>query len=156
MDETAGVNVDYYYEDFAPGRVFTSAEWEATPERITGFAAEYDPQYFHLDPVKARESFFGGLVCGGFQTAALAWTLALKTGVYDKCAVAGIGIDDLRWLLPVRQGDRIRLEFSLIEGTPSRSKPDIARAIFAYTMKNQRDEIVMTMKLLQLLRRRPA
>jgi acyl dehydratase len=146
---------DYYYEDFPQGEVFISPEWEATAERITDFASKYDAQYFHLDAERARESFFGGLVCSGFQTAALGWTLALQTGMFEKCAVAGIGVDELRWFLPVREGDRVRVEFGLIEGRPSRSKPGIASVVFAYTMLNQRDETVMTMKLLQLVRRRP-
>jgi acyl dehydratase len=154
MEDTSAA-VDFYFEDFELNRVFVTPEWEATPERITDFAAQYDPQYFHLDPVRARQSFFGGLVCGGYQTAAVGWALALKTGMFEKCAVAGIGVDDLRWLLPVREGDRVHLEFSLVEGTPSRSKPDIARVAFACVLKNQRGETVLTMKLLQLLRRRP-
>jgi len=155
-DTAAASGTDIYYEDFFPlGLVFVSPEWEATPERIIDFASKYDPQYYHLDPVRARESFFGGLVCGGFQTAALGWGLALQTGMFEKCAVAGIGVDDLRWHLPVREGDRVRLEFSMVEGKPSRSKPDIASTVFAYTMKNQHGETVMTMKLVQLLRRRP-
>ena len=152
----AAASAGFYYEDFPLGHVFTTPAWEATAERIVDFADKYDPQYFHLDAVKARESIFGGLVCSGFQTASLGWALALRTGMFDQCPVAGIGVDELRWLLPVREGDSVRLEFSLIEGTPSRSKPDIARTVFAYAMKNQRDETVMTMKLIQLLRRRPA
>jgi acyl dehydratase len=148
-------DTDFYFEDFPPGKVFVTPEWEATPERIIDFASKYDAQYFHLDPVKARASYFGGLVCSGFQTAALAWGLAVQTRMFEQCAVAGIGVDEMRWFLPVREGDRVRVEFGLIEGKPSRSKPDIASVVFAYTVLNQRDETVMTMKLLQLLRRRP-
>lgn len=146
---------NFYYEDFGLGQVFRTATYELTPERIIDFAEKYDPQYYHLDPVKARESFFGGLVCGGFQTAALSWGLALRTGMFEKCAVAGIGVDALRWLKPVKEGDVIHAEFQLVDGTISRSRPELATATFLYEVKNQHGETVLTLKLIQLLRRRP-
>src|SRR3546814_5713745 len=102
--------------------------------------------------MRARNSIFEGLVCGGFQTAALAWGLALKTGLFEKCAVAGIGVDKLRWLKPVREGDTIHAEFQLSEGAPTSSRPGIARATFDYRMVNHSREVVMTLQLIQLLR----
>ena len=151
----AAPGVSFYYEDFTPGRTFRTPAWTATAENIVDFARKYDPQYFHLDPDKAKDSIFGGLVCGGFQTAALAWALALQTGLFERSAVAGIGVDELRWLKPVREGDRVHVEFTLIDGAASRSRPDIGRTTFRYEMKNQRGETVLTMKMLQLLKRRP-
>lgn len=145
---------NYYFDDFAIGRVFHTPTFTATQDKITSFAREYDPQYYHLDPVKAKESIFGGLVCGGFQTAALTWGLALQTGLFAECALAGVGIDELRWLKPVREGDVIHAEFQAIEATPSRSRPDIGRVTFLYEVKNQNGEIVLTLKMIQLLRRR--
>lgn len=146
----------YYFEDFAPGRIFRTPPFVASAEQIVRFAEDYDPQYYHLDPERARHSIFGGLVCPGFQTASLAWGLALKTGLFRHCAVAGIGIDRLRWLKPVREGDTIHAEFELAEGRPSASRPGIARATFDYRMLNQHGETVMTLSLIQLLRLRPA
>lgn len=146
---------DFYYEDFGLGQVFRTPSYEVTPERIIDFAEKYDPQYYHLDPVRARESFFGGLVCGGFQTASLSWGLALRTGMFEKCAVAGVGVDALRWLRPVKEGDVIHAEFQLVDGAVSRSRPGLASATFLYEMKNQHGETVLTLKLIQLLRRRP-
>lgn len=154
-ETAARAGPEFYFEDFPPGRMFVSPTFDVAPEDIVEFAEKYDPQYFHLDPVRARASFFGGLVCGGFQTAALAWGLAVRTGMFEKCAVAGIGVDELRWLKPVREGDAVRVEFGLVEGAPSKSRPDVARATFQYNMKNQHGETVMTLKLHQLLRRRP-
>src|SRR3546814_8411677 len=116
------------FEDFKPGQVFRTPEFVATAENIISFAKHYDPQYYHLDAERARNSIFEGLVCGGFQTAALAWGLALKTGLFEKCAVAGIGVDKLRWLKPVREGDTIHADFQLSEGAPTSSRPGIARA----------------------------
>ena len=95
---------DHYLEDFQPGHVYSSPIHTVTDEEALDFARRYDPQYFHLDPVAARESVFGALVLGGFQTAALAWALVLRTGMFDQCAMAGIGLDEVRWHKPVRPG----------------------------------------------------
>src|SRR4029077_6907704 len=118
------------------------------------FARRYDPQYFHLDPVAARDSVFGELVLGGFQTAALAWALVLSTGMFDKSAMAGIGLDELRWHKPVRPGESLRWEFPLLEARASRAHSDRGVARFRYEVKNQRDEIVLTLIMIQMLRRR--
>lgn len=143
---------DFYFEDFAPGKVFLSPSFKATSEEIVAFAQRYDPQYYHLDAQRAKESIFEGLVCGGFQTASLSWGLALRTGLFDKCAVAGIGVDELRWLAPLREGDTVRARFWLLNGELSRSRPELARATFQYEMINQHEVVVMKLKLLQLLR----
>jgi acyl dehydratase len=147
---------DFYFEDFIVGQVFRSPSFEMTPEVIIDFAKVYDPQYYHLDAERARNSIFGGLVCGGFQTASLSWGLALRTGLFDKCGVAGIGIDELRWLLPVREGDFVHAEFWLSEGRPSKTRPGIATATFTYRVCNQKNETVLTLRLIQLLKCRPS
>ena len=146
---------DYYLEDFEPGRVYTSATYTISHEEALDFARRYDPQFFHLDPVAARDSVFGGLVVGGFQTAALAWTLVLKTGMFDKSALAGIGLDELRWHKPVRPGDSLRCDFALVDARNSRTQSDRGVARFRYEMKNQRDDTVLSFIITQMLRRRP-
>lgn len=146
---------DYYLEDFEPGHTYTSATHTISNEEALDFARRYDPQYFHLDPVAARDSVFGGLVLGGFQTAALAWALVLKTGMFDKSALAGIGLDELRWHKPVRPGDSLRCDFTLLDARVSRSHTDRGVARFRYEVKNQRDETVLSLIMIQMLRRRP-
>lgn len=145
---------DHYLEDFQPGHVYSSPAYTVTDEEALDFARRYDPQYFHLDPVAARESVFGALVLGGFQTAALAWALVLRTGMFDRCAMAGIGLDEVRWHKPVRPGDCLRCDFTLLEARLSKSHPEGGIARFRYEMKNQRDEIVLSLVMIQLLRRR--
>jgi acyl dehydratase len=145
-----------YFEDFVVGEVLVSPEWEATEEEIVWFAQRYDPQYYHLDPARARDSIFGGLVAGGFQTASLTWGLALRTGMFEGTAVAGLGIDSLRWHEPMRAGDKVRVEFSLVEGRPSRSRPGLAAVTFAYAVRNQADRTLLTLKMSQLVRCRPS
>src|SRR5439155_13886425 len=127
-----------------------------TDEVALPCARRYDPQYFHLGPVAARDSVFGGLVLGGFQTAALAWALVPKTGMFDRSAMAGIGLDELRWHKPVRPGDSLRCDFTLLESRASRTHNDRGVVRFRYEVKNQRDEIVLSLVLIQMLRRRSA
>jgi acyl dehydratase len=146
---------DYYLEDFEPGRTYTSPEHTVGEDEALDFARRYDPQYFHLDPVAARDSVFGGLVLGGFQTAALTWALVQRTGMFERSALAGIGIDELRWHKPVRPGERLRCDFTLIEARPSRHHAGRGVARFRYELKDQRDETVLSLVMIQLLRRRP-
>jgi acyl dehydratase len=141
-------------EDFAVGERHVSASFLFTEQEIVDFARKYDPQYFHLDPERAVQSHFGGLVAAGCQTLSLAWKLAYDTGLFDDVGMAGIGLDEIRWVRPVYAGDSVRAEFFLIESRPSRSQPDRAIARFGYEMKNQRDEIVMTLTMIQMVRRR--
>jgi acyl dehydratase len=145
----------YYLEDFEPGVTHVSPPRTITLDEALDFARRYDPQYFHTDPVAARDSAFGELVCGGFQTAALAWALVLESRMFDHCAIAGIGIDELRWLAPVKPGDTLRCRFTLLESRLSQSKPDRGFVRFRYEVVNQADEAVLTLVILQLLRRRP-
>jgi acyl dehydratase len=146
---------DYYLEDFEIGRMYTSPERTVTEQEALDFARRYDPQYFHLDPVAARDSVFGGLVIGGFQTAAIAWALVQQTRMFDASAIAGIGIDELRWHKPVRPGDTLRCDFTLLEARASRTQSDRGIARFRYELKNQRGEIVLSLAIIQMLRRRP-
>jgi acyl dehydratase len=147
---------EYYLEDFEQGVAHLSPPHTISEEEAIGFARVYDPQYFHTDPVAAQNSVFGGLVCGGFQTAALAWALVLKSRMFDQCPIAGIGVDELRWLLPVRPGDTLRCRFTLLESRLSASKKDRGLARFRYEVINQEQRSVLTLVIIQLLRRRPS
>jgi len=147
---------EYYLEDFEPGVPYLSPPRTITEEEAIGFARRYDPLYFHTDPVAARDSDFGELVCGGFQTAALSWALVQESRMFDQCPIAGIGVDELRWLAPVRPGDTLRCRFTLLDWRPSGSKADRGIARFRYEVIDQAERTVMTLVIIQLLRRRPA
>jgi acyl dehydratase len=146
---------EYYLEDFEPGVAHLSPPHTVTQEEAIDFARRYDPQYFHTDPVAARDSAFGELVCGGFQTAALAWALVLQSRMFDQCAIAGIGVDELRWLAPVRPGDTLRCRFTLLDSRVSGSKPDRGVARFRYEVIDQAQRAVLTLVIIQMLRKRP-
>ena len=92
---------------------------------------------------------------GGFQTAAIAWALVQESGMFDRSAMAGIGLDELRWHKPVRPGDTLRCDFTLLESRASRTCDDRGIARFRYELRNQRDETVLSLIMIQMLRRRP-
>lgn len=146
---------DMYFEDFKPGDRFLSPGVRITESMIIDFALAYDPQPFHLDPGTAAVSHFGGLIASGFQTLALGFRVFLQLGLFSACGMGSPGLDELRWLRPVRPGDTIRSEVEIIEARPSRSKPDRGMLVTAFRVRNQRDEEVLSMRTMQLTRRRP-
>ncbi|MBY0296063.1 MAG: MaoC family dehydratase [Methylobacterium sp.] len=126
-----------YFEDLAPGQVHRSGELAVTAEAIKRFAAEYDPQPFHLDEARAAASFFGGLAASGWHTAALTMRLLVESGLPLAGGIIGAGMDELRWPRPLRPGDTIRLESEVLELRPSRSRPMQGLAKVRTTTLNQ-------------------
>ena len=147
--------VELYFEDFTPGDRFDSPGITVTESMIIDFALAYDPQPFHLNTEAATASHFGGLIASGLQTMALGFRAFLQLGLYSACGMGSPGLDELRWLRPVRPGDTLRSEVQVVEARPSRSKPDRGMLVMAFKIRNQRDENVLTMRTMQLTRRRP-
>ena len=145
-----------YFEDFKPGDEFRSPGITITESEIIDFALRFDPQPFHLDVEAAKATSFGGLIASGFHTAALSFRLFWQTGAISVASLGSPGIDELRWTLPVRPGDTLRIIASVVEARPSTSKPDRGVVTMTYATLNQRGETVMTMVGKQLLKRRPA
>lgn len=145
-----------YLEDLHPGRRIETGQRSITQDEIVAFAQQYDPQPFHLDEEAAAESVFGGLVASGFQTAALAWVLALRTGCFDESNLAGIGIDELRWKKPLAAGDTVSCTLEVVENRPSASRPERGTVVVRYDLRNQKEELLLTMKLIHIVRRRAA
>jgi acyl dehydratase len=146
--------VTRYLDDFAVGEKFTTGEAEISEAMILAFARDYDPQPFHLDPAAAQESIYGSLIASGFQTLALGFRLIWDTGIYAGSSMGSPGFDELRWLKPVRAGDRLHVEAEVIGITPSRSKPDRGIIRVAYRYLDQRGEPVLTVAMMHILRRR--
>jgi acyl dehydratase len=146
--------VTRFFDDFAIGDTFATAEAEITEAMILDFAHDYDPQPFHTDPVAAKESIYGGLIASGFQTLALGFRLVWDTGVLAGSSLGSPGFDELRWLRPVRPGDTLHAEFEVMDKKPSSSKPDRGIARVAYRIKNQKGEDVLTFLAMQLLKRK--
>ena len=144
-----------YFEDFPPGRVFDTAGITVTEAAIVDFAARYDPQPFHLDREAAAGSIFGGLVASGFHTLCLSFRLFTQLNVLSS-NLGGPGLDDVRWLKPVRPGDTIRARVTVAEARRSSSKPDRGIITWQFETSNQRGEVVMTALSMSFLKRREA
>ena len=144
-----------YFEDFTVGLRFRSPGVVAiTAERIRSFAAEFDPQPSHLDEGAASATLFGGLVASGWHTAAVAMRLIVDSDLGLSGQGAGVAIESMRWLRPVRPGDSLRVEGTVTETRPSRSHADRGIVKFQAVVYNQRDEIVLDGVHVVVLRRR--
>jgi acyl dehydratase len=147
----------YYWEDFTPGRVFETATRTLSEEDIVRFAREYDPQSYHTDAEAARSSPFGGLIASGWQTAAVGMRLMCDGYLLETSCVGSPGLDELRWLKPVRPGDTLRLRTTVIEATPSARQANRGTVLFRWEILNQNGEVALLMVGRQLfLRRAPA
>ena len=143
-----------YFDDFKVGDEFESSGITLTESLIIDFALKYDPQPIHLDATAAAAGPFGGLIASGFQTAALTFRLFWQTGLIADSSLGSPGLDELRWLKPVRPGDTLRVVVKVVEVRRSRSKPDRGVVRMAYTTLNQQGEAVMTLVGNQLLKAR--
>jgi acyl dehydratase len=125
-------------------------------ERIKAFAAEFDPQLFHLDERAAGDTIFGGLVASGWHTAALTMRRLVESDFNPAGGIAGAGFEEFRWTRPVRPGDELRVEAEVVEVRPSRSRPDQGVLKVRTTTLNQRNETVqVTVGNLVVPSRRP-
>jgi acyl dehydratase len=131
-----------YLEDFSPGQRFASGRLRVERERIKSFAAEFDPQPFHLDEEAARRSLFGGLAASGWHTAALTMRLLVESELKPAGGILGAGFDEFRWPKPVRPDDELHLEIEVIDVRASKSRPDQGVIKLRTTTMNQNDEPV--------------
>lgn len=146
-----------FLDDFAAGdRLDIPGDYEMTPERVHGFASEYDPQSIHLDPEAARAEFFGRLIASGWHTLAATAGLMMRARPLGAGPVVGAGIDGLRFVAPVEPGDVLRVEAEVIEVRPSSSRPDQGYLRLRIVTLNQRAEQVLTQEWTLLVPRRPA
>jgi acyl dehydratase len=146
---------EHYLEDFAVGQTFSSGRLRVEGERILAFAAEFDPQPFHLDEAAARQSFFGELTASGWYTAAVSMRLLIETGLKPAGGYIGAGADGFRWPRPVHPGDELRVECEVIEVRPSHSHPDRGLIKVRMTTLNQENEAALTYIANMVVMRRP-
>ena len=144
-----------YLDDFTEGSIFETEGKTVSEAEILEFAFKYDPQSFHMDVEAAKEGPFGGLIASGIQTMAIGLRLLLQAQVFAPGASMGSpGMDELRWLKPVRPGDTLRMRGEVLEVKPSRSKPGRGLLRYHMTIFNQHGEDVMSMVGMQLIKRR--
>ena len=146
---------DLYFDDFKPGDRFESPGKTLSESEILDFAFRYDPQPIHMDVGAANDGPYGGLIASGFQTLVVGFRMLWQTGVLNAASLGSPGMDELRWLKPVRPGDTLRTVIEVLESRPSKSKPDRGVCRLKWDVLNQHDETVLTMTSIQILARRP-
>jgi acyl dehydratase len=145
-----------WLEEFAPGQKYLSGKLRVDAAAIKAFAAEFDPQPFHLDEDAARGSFFGGLAASGWHTAALSMRLLVESGFRPAGGIIGSRADELKWMRPVRPGDELRVEAEVLEVRASSSRPGQGFVKCRTTTLNQNDEPVQVLVMNLMVQARPA
>ena len=133
---------------------FKSGELQVINSDIKRFATDFDPQPFHLDEAAAEKTVFKGLAASGWHTAAISMALTVEVRPFGPHPLMGLGVDDLRWMMPVRPGDVLHIEGEVVELIPSRTKPQGVAKI-KWTTYNQRGEPVYTFTPIGIVPRRP-
>ena len=141
-------------EDYVEGAVHEMGPVSISEEDIIRFGRQFDPQVFHTDPQKARDTVYGGLIASGWHTCGLFMRLFVEHYLPDRASLGSPGVDELRWLKPVRPGDRLTLRITVHKVKPSRSKPDRGVLFSFCEMVNQAGDVVATMMAMNLIRYR--
>lgn len=145
-----------YFEDFKTGDVFELGSRSVTKEEILDFARQFDPQPFHIDEERAKDSIYGGLIASGWHTASMAMRLLADEILVDAAGMGSPGLDELRWPKPVRPGDTLSARMEVLSSRASESKPDRGVVNSRIEVSNQKGETVLTWKAIGMYRRRGA
>jgi acyl dehydratase len=143
-----------YWEDFKVGEVEQIGGKRVDKEEIIAFAKQYDPQPFHVDEAAAKQSMYGGLIASGWHTCAMVMRMMCDAYMLHSASLGSPGIDNLKWLKPVRPGDTISARRTTLETRTSKSKPDVGIVNNLWEVFNQDGEMVMSMQGYGMFRRR--
>jgi acyl dehydratase len=147
--------IKYYWEDLVPGEAVGIGSYTVGADEIITFAKQFDPQPFHVDPEAAKGSIFGGLIASGWHTCGIAMRLMCDAYLNETASLGSPGLEEIRWLKPVRPGDTLRGTRTIEESRPT-SKPDRGLVLTRWDMYNQKDEHVLMMRGYGLFGRRLA
>ena len=146
-----------FFEDLEVGKETVFGHYDVTREEVLDFARQYDPQPFHLSDEEAAKTHFGRIAASGWHTTAMTMAVIAREVVAEEQAGLGSpGVDELRWLKPVYPGDRLTVRGTIVDKTPSRSKPEIGSFRTQTTVTNQDGVDVMRFTSIVLMRRRPS
>jgi acyl dehydratase len=147
-----------YFEDFlkAVGDTVVLGTYEFTADSIIAFAREYDPQPMHTDPEQAASTPYGGLIASGWQTAGVYMRLLVDGLIAHTVSFGSPGLDNLRWLKPVRPGDVLTARITILDARPSESRPDRGIVRSRGEMVNEQGEVVMQVEAVNFYGRRPS
>ncbi|MBX9842501.1 MAG: MaoC family dehydratase [Xanthobacteraceae bacterium] len=146
---------DRYFEDYVEGDIHRFGPIAVEEDEVLSFARRFDPQAMHTDPEAAERGAFGGLIASGWHTAGLMMRLYVEHYLTHVASLASPGLDELRWLKPVRPGDMLSVRVTVLKAVPSKSKPDRGAVTSFTEVLNQNGEVVMTLKVVNLIARRP-
>ncbi len=146
----------YYWEDFKVGDRIRLGSKVVTREEIIEFASRYDPQPFHVDEAAAIGSIYGGLIASGWHTGAMVMRMMCDAYLLEAASMGSPGLDNLKWLKPVRPGDEITAYRTTLESRLSKSRPEMGIVKFFWEVDNQNREVVMSMEGYGLFGRRNA
>jgi acyl dehydratase len=147
---------DRYFEDYVEGSVHDCGSIAVEANEVVAFANRFDPQSIHTDPEAAKRGPFGGVIASGWHTCGLMMRLYVEHYLTHVASLASPGLDELRWLEPVRPGDRLSLRVTVLKATPSKSKPDRGAVISFVEVLNQTGVAVMTFRVVNIIARRRA
>jgi acyl dehydratase len=146
-----------HWEDFCAGDVASYGPRLVTREEIVAFAAEFDPQPMHLDEHAARASMLGGLSASGWHSCSLLMRIISDGFLLESTFMGGFGVDEVRWLGPVRPDDRLTVQAIVLETRASNSRPELGFVKMLFEMSNAAEQKLMTMTPNMIFaRRRPA
>jgi acyl dehydratase len=144
-----------YLEDFPVGVRRRLGSKLVDEDEVIRFATEFDPQPFHIDKEAAAQSFYGGVIASGWHTCSMTMRIMVDNYLIDAASLGSPGIDELRWLRPVRPGDTLTVYSTVEEMVPSKSKPDRGVLTTLSEVENQTGEVVMTMRGKSMMKKRP-
>lgn len=150
----SGEGYKYYWEDFKVGDTAPMGEKAVDKTEVIAFARMYDPQPFHIDEDAARKSMFGGLIASGWHTVGMVMRMMVDSYLRDSASLGSPGVDNVRWLKPVRPGDTIRATRTVVETRTSKSRPEMGMVKSKWEVFNQHGELVMTMEGYGMFERR--
>lgn len=142
---------DRYFEDYELGAVYDCGSVVVDEAEVIAFAERYDPQFFHTDPAAAKNSMFGGLIASGWHTASMMMRLLVEHYLSSVASLASPGVDELRWLAPVRPGDTLRVQATVKDARVSKSNPTRGVVTGYIEVLNQDDVVVSSVKAVNLL-----
>lgn len=135
-----------YFEDFEPGQRFTTASKTITQDEIIAFAGEWDKQSFHLDPVAAENSIYGGLIASGFHTLLISFNLIVEAAIWTESSQGSPGMENVRWLAPVRPGDVLTVQFEVVSKRLSSTRADRGYVLWDHVTRNQSGTDVLSFR----------
>jgi acyl dehydratase len=145
-----------HWEDFTPGSVAVYGPRLVTREEIVAFAAEFDPQPMHLDETAAGATLLGGLAASGWHSCCILMRIIADGFINESHSMGAPGVDEVRWLKPLRPGTQVRVRTSVLEKRPSKSRPDVGFVKCLFEMLDEQDAVLTEMTSPLMIRRREA